>query len=94
MVGLNFCEVCDRQAPYTLEKHHLFPVSTRRTDKTCILVCRQCGDAIHQHFTNQQLQTYYHTLERIKEGMSSYIKWIIDKPITTQFPVAEKKRRR
>lgn len=85
------CVLCQRVAE--LEKHHLFPVKTRRKDASFIWVCAQCGDAIHQHLTNQELQSYYHTEERLKEKLQKYIDWVKNKPVSQHFTVAQKKRK-
>lgn len=85
------CKLCGRIAE--LEKHHLFPVKTRREDASFILVCHQCGDAVHQQITNQELQSYYHTVERLKARLQKYIEWVKNKPVSQHFTVAQKKRK-
>jgi hypothetical protein len=89
------CELCERcsEASEDFEKHHLFPVKQRRQVDTTILTCKQCGDEIHQQLTNSELQSYYHTAERLREKLSSYLLWVKNKPITQHFSVARKKRR-
>lgn len=88
------CSICRREgdAKY-FEKHHLFPVRTRRTSDEGIMVCHNCADQIHLMFTNQQLQKDLHTLTDLIFAMQSYIDWVCTKPLETHFSMAKKKRK-
>ena len=88
------CQVCNREVTLT-EKHHLYPIKTRRKTEETIEVCLQCGDQIHLLFTNTELQNEYNTLEKLvtSERMQKYIAWIKNKP-DTHFSVSKKKRRK
>ena len=88
------CLICGREGPDKFfEFHHFFPVRTRRKSEEGIDTCQQCGDQIHLEISVQELQRYYHTLDRIKEKLSKYIRWIQDKPLESKFSVAKKKRK-
>ena len=86
------CVLCQRETE-KIERHHLYPVKTRRKNEEFIMVCPQCGDTIHQQITNQELQKTYHTLESLREKLANYILWVSDKPVTQHFSVAKKKRK-
>lgn len=38
---INKCALCDRECE--TEKHHLYPIKTRRKSQETIEVCHQCG---------------------------------------------------
>ena len=88
------CELCGREGEGKFfEFHHFFPVKTRRKSEEGITTCLQCGDQIHLEISTQDLQRYYHNLDRLKERLSKYIEWIQDKPLESKFSVAKKKRK-
>lgn len=88
------CELCGREGDDKyFEKHHLFPVKTRRQTEETITVCTTCADEIHLLFTNQELQSKYHTLESLSKAMSDYLKWIKKRPIETHYSMQKKKRK-
>lgn len=74
------CELCGREAPSAvyMERHHLVPVSRGGKHKEKIWTCIDCGDQIHQLFTNRQLSEEYDSLEKIRQDprVQTYIKWI------------------
>lgn len=90
------CEICDRESDNALlfEKHHLFPVKTRRKSEETLLVCKTCGDQIHLLFPNHVLQSSLNTLEALRENMAPYRKWVASKPIESSFSMQKKKRRK
>ncbi len=96
------CQLCNRDTPKVfIEKHHFYPRSKRKSedkhkDKSVvdgILVCCNCGDQIHQLFTNQELAKEYNTLEKLlaNESLQKWIKWIKNKP--NDFSVCMKRKK-
>ena len=87
------CVICQR-APETLEKHH-FEAGRKKKSNDGIMVCHQCGDQLHLMFTNQELRTWYNTVEKILASpkIQGYIRWVKDKPVETHFTIKRKKRR-
>jgi len=59
------CPICLRTPPTEkhIEKHHLKPKC--RKGKDTILLCIDCGDQIHQLFTNKELEKKFDTLEKL-----------------------------
>ena len=73
----NKCSFCNRETPKQyLEDHHLTPRS--KGGKIKVPVCCDCGDQIHNIFTNKELEILYNTVEAIRshEKMRAWIKWI------------------
>jgi len=69
------CEICGRETPKeNSEKHHLTPKGGRETIK----VCSDCGDQLHNMFTNNELKKDLNTLDKIKkhDKMQPYLKFI------------------
>lgn len=64
--GSFICPLCDRVVPdsHYIEKHHLVPRS--RKGKETILVCVDCGNQVHELFTNKELELNYDTVEKIR----------------------------
>lgn len=89
---MNKCELCERTVSH-IEKHHLFPVKTRRSDDSFIYVCKYCGDMIHQMFSNNELQNTYNTLDSLKIGLSKQINWVKTRP-EKNYTIASKKRKK
>lgn len=89
------CQICKREVEY-YEKHHLYPIKTRRKSEETIIVCNSCGDNIHLLFTNNELQKEYNTLEKLlnSERLQKYIQWISNKPESYSVCCKKKKRRR
>jgi hypothetical protein len=90
------CEICERESDdeSLFEKHHLFPVKTRRKSEATIDVCRNCGDQVHLLFDNHELQSRLNTLSALREAMADYVTWVKRRPIGTKFSMQKKKRRR
>lgn len=63
------------------EKHHLTPKS-RKGRETCV-VCRACGDQLHQLFSIKELEKKYDTVDKIlaNEKIQNWIVWVTKKPI-------------
>jgi len=74
------CSICNRETPIEYEEdHHLIPKSKRGKDT--IPVCCDCGDQIHNLFTNKELAKKFNTLEKLLESekIQKWIKWISKK---------------
>jgi hypothetical protein len=88
------CLICGRNTPEKFaEKHHLTPVSKKGRRKEKALVCIDCGDHIHEVFTNNELRDNYNSLEalRTNERIQKWIKWIRKQK---KFGVCHKKKKR
>ena len=95
---MSTCEICGRSGDDALfEKHHLHPGKHRRKrvgrEEDTILVCKSCGDQIHQMFTNNQLRTELDSAEALRTAMQTYISWVRKKPIEAPVTMKRKKRR-
>jgi 5-methylcytosine-specific restriction enzyme A len=70
--------LCDRSIPDSgyLEKHHSTPVA--KGGKKTELVCIDCGDQIHELFTNNELRDTYNSIEKLKghPRVQTWIKWV------------------
>ena len=92
------CELCNRSGDDAcFELHHLFPGKHRRIKvdrkKDTIVVCKSCGDAIHQQLSNLQLRTEFDTVEKLRIGMASFVAWVRKQPIDTHVVMKKKKRK-
>jgi hypothetical protein len=71
------CAICNRIVPdvYT-EKHHLIPDCEGGKEK--VTVCIDCGDQIHQLFTEHELRDHFNTVELLKTHLKvqKWIQWI------------------
>ena len=85
------CQICQREVPQgLLEKHHFYPRSRRKSEEkrknenatAGVLVCCDCGNQLHQLFTNKELAKNYNALEKIlaSEKVQNWAKWIRNKP--------------
>ena len=78
------CPICDRPMleGRFVDEHHLIPKSKngRYTDK--ITVHRICHSKIHSIWSEAELASYFHTVDRIleNEDMQKFVKWIKNKP--------------
>ena len=93
------CTLCRREsddAKY-FEDHHLYPGKQRRTKvdrkEDTILVCRDCGDQIHEMFDNKELRTDLDSLEALREAMGPFIRWVKDRPMDRKVNMKRKKRK-
>lgn len=87
------CELCGR-TDIELTRHHLIPQSrhnkartkkefSRQEMKTQVaLLCQACHNQVHEVFSNQELSSHYHTVERLKEHteMAKFINWVKKRP--------------
>jgi hypothetical protein len=74
------CPICER--PYNGvddDEHHLIPRTFKGKEK--ILVHRMCHQKLHATFSEREMATYYHTVERLVEHpeIAKFIKWIKNK---------------
>ncbi len=88
------CPICKRLTPpeYT-EKHHL--KTKQRGGKETEKVCVNCGDMLHQIFTNKQLDREYDTIEKIltHRDIQEWIRFIQKKPDSFSVCMKRKKRK-
>jgi len=71
------CSICNRDTPEEyIEKHHLVPKAKK--GKETIDVCCDCGDQIHQLFTNKELKNKFNTLEKLlaEPQIQGWVKWV------------------
>lgn len=87
------CELCGRDE-VELTQHHLIPKSRHDKARTkrefsrdemkndIAMLCPACHAQVHEVFSNQELSSYYHTVERLKEHseMQKFINWIKKRP--------------
>lgn len=87
------CELCGR-TDIELTRHHLIPQSrhnkartkkefSRQEMKTQVaMLCQACHNQVHEVFSNQELSSHYHTVERLKEHseMAKFINWVKKRP--------------
>lgn len=74
-----------------MEKHHLTP-KVKKGKKTEV-VCIDCGDQLHNLFSNNELKYEYNTLEalRANESVQKWVRWIRKKEV---FGICMKKKKR
>jgi hypothetical protein len=87
------CPLCKRNTPNEAqEKHHLTP--KQKKGKETVIVCKTCGDQVHQLFTNKELAKEYNTIEALLShpAMQKYVEWIQKKP--HDFTVCMKMKKR
>lgn len=71
------CPICRRDTPLNLvEKHHLIPKCKK--GKIFIYLCIDCGNQLHQLFTNKELEKQYNTLESLLSHpkIQNWIEWV------------------
>ena len=76
------CTICEKGTPQKyVEKHHLTPCCRKGKGKETKNVCLDCGDQIHQLFTNKELEREYNTLEKLlaHPKIQKWKKWIKNK---------------
>lgn len=90
-----YCPICGREVPGKkyLERHHLTPAA--KGGKDTEPVCIDCGDQIHELFTNNELRDSYNTIEKLKghPDIQKWIQWIRKKPETFGVCMKKKKKR-
>lgn len=71
------CPICGRDAPNQyVEKHHLVPRC--KHGKETVPVCIDCGDQVHQLFSEKELRDEYNTIEKLiaHADVQKWIRWI------------------
>lgn len=81
MTGI--CETCGAETELT--KHHLCPVSKcknkyrqiKEDESNHIWICRQCHDAIHASYDENELRDLYNTKEKLLEAVEfkKFVAW-------------------
>ena len=91
--AITHCELCGRDE-IELTEHHLIPKSRHNKARTkrefsrsemkneIAMLCRPCHSQVHEVFTNQELSSFYNTVERLKEHseMEKFINWVKKRP--------------
>ena len=88
------CMICKRITPLEYqEKHHLIPKCRKGKEK--IMVCKVCGDQLHQIFTIKELEHQYNSICNIllNKKIQNWIKWINKKPISSHVCMKHKKKK-
>ena len=88
------CPICTRDTPDCYqERHHLIPRCKK--GKETVLVCKSCGDALHQLFTEKEMKKMYNTIAVIltNEDVQKWVAWVKKKPNDFSICMATKKRR-
>ena len=70
------CSICGREVPENYqERHHLEPGNKK---SELIDVCIDCGDQVHQLFTEKELRDSYNTLDKLlsAESVQKWVRWI------------------
>ena len=87
------CELYGRDE-IELTQHHLIPKSRHDKARTkrefsrdemkneIAMLCHACHAQVHEVFSNQELSSYYHTVERLAEhtDMQKFINWVKKRP--------------
>jgi hypothetical protein len=75
------CGLCNRElGDFLIEEHHMIP--KMKKGKETEPVHRICHRKIHATFTEKELDTYYHTFDRLREheAIQKFVKWVAKKP--------------
>jgi hypothetical protein len=92
------CSLCKRESDDEnfFEFHHFEPIASRRKTNDGIRVCSQCGDQLHLLFGNTELRNQLNSLNLLlsNEKLQKYIKWVRNKPLTSLYSTATKKRKK
>lgn len=103
----NECPICGRimiEGP-TKDGHHLIPKTHGNRDKRAykkgnlVLIHKICHRKIHHTFSEYELLTHYHTIDRLKSHpeMQKFIKWVQKKDpefMSKHKDTKERKRKR
>jgi 5-methylcytosine-specific restriction endonuclease McrA len=76
------CQLCGRPlGTIRIEDHHLVPKTFKGRDT--ISIHRICHQKIHATFSERELLTYYHTVERLleHEQIIKFVNWVKKRPI-------------
>lgn len=91
------CELCGR-SPIETTEHHLVPREFGGAEGDTAQLCIPCHKQVHAWFTNEELASFYHTVERLKDhpNMEKYLKWVRKQPVDKGITIrkANRKKRR
>lgn len=83
MINKDKCQICGCECNAT--KHHLVPVAKcknkykqiKEDPSNHIWICRQCHDAIHATYTEQELKECYNTLDKLLAApeFAKFVAW-------------------
>ena len=76
------CPLCERElGEVNISRHHLTPKSKGGKNGPTIMLHNICHQKIHSVFSEKQLKTEYHTIEKLKsnEEIAKFIKWVAKK---------------
>lgn len=92
------CSICKRESDDKsfFEFHHYEPIASRRKTDDGIQVCVQCGDQLHLLFSNTELRLQFNSLNLLlgNERLQKYVNWVKNKPLTSLYSTATKKRKK
>ncbi len=76
------CPLCGRELAEPSNRHHLVPLSKGGKGGEILIMHKICHTKIHSVLTENELKTYYHTIERLQgqEEIEKFIKWVSKKP--------------
>ena len=77
------CPLCNRELAEPIVRHHLIPPSKGGKDSSTVPMHKICQAKVHTVFTETELKTYYHTVDRLKEhdDIAKFIKWVSKKEL-------------
>jgi len=77
----NLCPLCGREMDQHTDEHHLIP--KLKKGKKLVRLHVVCHRKIHSLFSEQELASYYNTIERLleNEDIQKFRKWIQKKDI-------------
>ena len=77
------CPLCNRELAEPIVRHHLIPPSKGGKDSPTVPMHKICQAKVHAVFTETELKTYYHTVDRLKEhdDIAKFIKWVSKKEL-------------
>lgn len=73
------CPLCNRPLAKSWDNHHLIPKAFKGTET--VTLHKICHNKVHSVFTERELCSYYHTIDRITESeyIQAFIKWVSKK---------------
>ena len=71
--GTKECQLCGKEVERTKRtRHHLKPKSLNKHKSVFIaMLCKDCHGEVHNHFTNQELDEKYNTLDKLKHAWNN-----------------------
>lgn len=98
------CPICKRAIPPLFqEEHHLIPRSMAKRNKysklknkkDTVTLCCNCGDQIHQLFSDKELAAQYNTVEGLLAApqIQEWIRWVSKKWNDFSISMSSKKKR-